>query len=160
MRKFSSIALSAALVAAQFGVVSAPSSAAGSGGCTCQSKAPGAGAVGTISSVTGDVMIAGDNGFETAKVGSTLSRNGQIITGANAKVAGTMGGCKFAVPANATMSVVGSGSNVCLKVSGVDIAPAAGEEGNLMPLLFGFAVVGGGIGLAIALSNDKNPASP
>lgn len=161
MKKLNSVMLSCALVAAQLGVVSAPSSAAGNAGCACQSTAANAATVGTISSVKGDVMIVGDKGYEAAKVGSKLARNGQIITGANATVAGSMGGCKFAVPANATMSVVESGQKVCLKVSGVDVAPAAfGEEGSLLPLALGVVLIGGGIGLAIGLSDDKNPASP
>lgn len=155
VKKISSMVLSAALVAAQFGVMSAPSSAAGNAGCACQSTASAA-TVGKISSVSGDVMIAGKNGFEVAKAGSVLSRNGQVITGTNGKVAGTMGGCKFAVSANSTMSVVDKGSNVCLKVSGVNIAPAMGEEGgSLVPLAIGVVVIGGAIGLAVGLSNDK-----
>lgn len=161
-QKIGSLALSAALVAAQFGVISTPSFAAAKSqsGCSCQSTASNAAQVGTITSVSGDVMVSGDSGYQAAKVGSPISRDGQLITGIDGKLTGVMGGCSFNMPANATMSVVNNGSKVCLKMAGVKVTPTADmdppmNEGNLLPLAAGVLLIGGGIGIAFALSNDK-----
>jgi len=112
-------------------------------------------------------MIAGDSGFEAAKAGAALQSNGQIIAGLDGKLTGVVGGCSFNVAANTTLSIVQDGSKICLKSTGVEITPVAGQfDKSLAIPLIGAAVIGGGILAIVLLTNDDKkrsnsaPASP
>jgi len=164
MKKIVAGLMAGALAAAQLAGFSAIANA---GDCACATAVTGAKA-GYVTKAGANALIAGAAGYVTAKSGTPLYAGSQVISGAKGRTTVAVGGCNMTVPANATLTIENMGAGkVCLKVSKVGITPASAEAGaaagsvfagqNIVPMVAGLALIGGGI--AIAVSSSDHSAS-
>ncbi|MFA6031723.1 MAG: hypothetical protein WC889_02350 [Myxococcota bacterium] len=107
--------------------------------CTCATAYRGPGLpVGSISQVTGDVVMSQVAGYDSAKPGNALSLGSRVVVGPKGSALVQAGGCSLAVPANSSLDISRVGNNICLKVQGPGQAADSQTTGSVRRFRFGF----------------------
>ncbi|MCP1198082.1 hypothetical protein [Notoacmeibacter sp. MSK16QG-6] len=138
-----------------------PLNAASAADCSCVAS----GNV-TVSKVTGDVRITGEQGFTSAAPGAVLGAGARLSTGtkSTAKLSGA--GCELSVAQDTDVDILpATGNGLCLATASVTSVPqldkqaAYGQTLSNTPLpiiVIGGAVIVGGVIAAVALSDDND----
>ncbi|RUW64836.1 MULTISPECIES: hypothetical protein [unclassified Mesorhizobium] len=139
--------------------------------CTCATAYQGpANPIGSIQSVSGNVMVSQTAGYGPAKEGSALDFGSRLQVGANGLASVRVGGCKLSVPANSSLDISRVENNICLKIvkpehTAAAISPehtgAIGPSGKfafgLPETFFAGALITAGV--LTATQNDDNGVS-
>jgi len=155
-------ALTGFVVLIGFGPVSAFAQDAA---CSCATAYQGAaGAIGSVSRVSGDAMISQAAGFDLAKPGSSLGFGSRVVVGPKGSASVQVGGCNLDVPANSSLDISRVGGNICLKLdqsaqsAKAETSGGAGVGGFGPPeAMFAGALLTSGV--LAATQNDDNGVS-
>ncbi|AMY00686.1 hypothetical protein AB0V79_27285 [Mesorhizobium ciceri] len=94
--------------------------------CSCATAYRGpANPIGSIRSVSGNVMVSQTAGYGPANVGSALDFGSRLVVGAKGSASVQVGDCRLSVPANATLDISRVENNICLKVVNPEHSAAA-----------------------------------
>jgi hypothetical protein len=113
-----------------------------------------------LTNVEGAVSVNRGDGFRPTEGGSVVSGD-RIRTGMGSASVVYENGCSMRIGPNQTVAVLAS-PPACAGASIVGAPNNGGEvaTAGVPPILLGGLVVGGAVGLAVALSNNSSPHSP
>jgi len=134
--------------------------------CACLANAPAAGQIsGAITSVVGNVKISEPAGYGPAQPGASLTPGSHVMTGADGKVSLQVGGCNLHFGSNSDISVVKTGTKICVRGSTVSASNSAYGIGGsatgqqfVTPFTL-FAGTVGTLGVVAAIGGGNNAAS-
>lgn len=110
-----------------------------------------------LANIEGAVTVNRGNGFQPIVAGGQLAPGDRVSVGAGSADIVYENGCSQKIAANQVVAVLAS-SPPC---TGGGIKDSADADPGINPLLVGGLVVGGAVGLAVALSqNHDTPHSP
>jgi len=159
VKKFLKVAVACAFGAQSLaGVGAFAQTAPGSQNCTCVSSSQ---AAGIVTSAKGNVLVSQVDGMRPAVAGSALTSQSRIVVGSAGAATIGLGGCNLSIAGNSQATVTRIGDQLCVKVESLVITPVheagtAGGGASTLPMIAGIVALGGAVGLAIALSDDKN----
>ncbi|OXS99404.1 hypothetical protein B7H23_14690 [Notoacmeibacter marinus] len=120
----------------------------------------------TVSNVSGDVRVTGEEGFASAVPGTVLGVGSRLSTGASSNAELSGAGCDLSVASDTDVDILpADGKGICLATASVTNVPQLNKQaaygqtlnGAPVPLLvIGGAVIVGGIVAAAALSDDND----
>ncbi|TGP30220.1 hypothetical protein EN828_28260 [Mesorhizobium sp. M2D.F.Ca.ET.185.01.1.1] len=85
--------------------------------CSCATAYHGpANPIGSIRSVSGNVMVSQTAGYGPAKAGSALDFGSRLVVGAKGSASVQVGDCRLSVPANSSLDISRVENSICLKV--------------------------------------------
>lgn len=132
--------------------------------CSCTTAYQGAaGAIGSVSRVSGDALISQAAGFDVAKVGSSLGFGSRVVVGPRGSASVQVGSCSLDVPANSSLDISRVGGNICLKLDqsaqSAKAENSGGGVGGFGPpeAMFAGALLTSGV--LAATQNDDNGVS-
>jgi hypothetical protein len=118
--------------------------------CACLANAPAAGQMsGSVTSVVGNVQISGPTGYSQAQSGASLVPGSHVMTGADGKVSLRVRGCDLHFGANSDISVIQTGSKICVRGSTVSASESTygiGGSATGQGLVTPFALFAGTVG--------------
>jgi len=167
VKKFFKVAVACAFGAQSLvGAGAFAQTAPGSQNCTCVSSSQ---AAGLITSAKGNVLVSQAKGMRPAVAGSALTTQSRIVVGSASAATIGLGGCNLSIAGNSQATVTRIGDQLCVKVESLVVTPVhetgaatTPAGGSTLPMIAGIVVLGGAVGVIIALSDDKNnaPVSP